>query len=213
MTHIRRPRTLALALAASLVLSACASSMRDQPTASEMDGQARASQQEYMIGPLDQLGISVWRQPELSLPTVAVRLDGKISFPLVDDVVAAGKTPIQLKDELTERLADFVKAPHVTVVVTQINSKNIYVMGEVMREGPILVLGGMRVVDALAMAGGFSAFAGEDRVKVIRSRDGHDPVEFTFDYDDYVNGKDLDQNILLLPGDRVIVPDDKLLWR
>jgi polysaccharide export outer membrane protein len=69
------------------------------------------------------------------------------------------------------------------------------------------------VVDAIAVAGGFSAFAGEDRVKVIRNMRDGDPVEFTFDYDDYVNGEDLDQNILLLPGDRIIVPDDKILWR
>ncbi len=213
MIDIRWHRTLSLALVASLMLSACASSLRDQPSAGEMDGQARASQREYVIGPLDQLSISVWRQVELSLPTVAVRLDGRISFPLVDDVVAAGRTPLQLKEELTEKLSEFIKAPHVTVVVTQINSKNVYVIGEVMREGPIVLRGGMRVIDALSVAGGFSAFASEDRVKIIRNREGYDPVEFTFDYDDYVSGRNLDQNILLVPGDRVVVPDAKLLWR
>jgi polysaccharide export outer membrane protein len=199
-------------LAVCLVLPGCAGSLRDQPSASEMDGQARESQREYVIGPLDQLAISVWRQQELNLPSVAVRLDGRISFPLLDDVVAAGKTPIQLKEELTEQLAEYITAPHVTVVVTQINSKNVYVLGEVTREGPVFLRSGMRVVDAIAVAGGFSAFAGPDRVKVIRNLEDGGPVEFTFDYEDYVNGKDLDQNILLLPGDRIIVPDDKLFW-
>jgi len=213
MTDIKWPRFLVLLLSASLVLPGCASSLRDQPSASEMDGQARENQREYVIGPWDQLSISLWRQDELKLPAVAVRLDGRISFPLLDDVVAAGKTPIQLKQELTDKLTEYITAPHVTVVVIQINSKNVYVMGEVAREGAVFLRSEMRVVDAIAVAGGFSAFAGEDRVKVIRNVRAGGPVEFTFDYDDYVNGEDLDQNILLLPGDRIIVPDDKLFWR
>ena len=160
----------------------------------------------------DVLTISVWRQPELSVPEVAVRLDGRISVPLLDDVQAAGYTPVELKEIITEQLEEYVAAPHVTVVVRQSNSKIVYVLGEVAKEGPVVLFPDMRVIDAIAVAGGFHPFSARDRIKVIRNQNGGGPVEFLFNYDAFVDGDNLEQNILLLPGDRIIVPEAKPFW-
>jgi polysaccharide biosynthesis/export protein len=204
-------RALAAALAA-LGLAACAGTARELPSAEQLDTSAVQSQSEYVIGPRDVLAIAVWRETELSLPAVEVRLDGKISVPLIDDVQAAGLTPLQLKQELTERLKEYVAAPQLTVVVTEIGSKLVYILGEVAREGPIGMQPDMRVLDAISLAGGLNAFAGKSRIKVIRSNHGV-PAEFTFDYDSFVDGQDLAQNILLLPGDTIIVPEERAFWR
>jgi polysaccharide export outer membrane protein len=178
-----------------------------------MESHAAVMQQDYVIGIYDSLGVSVWQQPGLSVLQVAVRPDGNISMPLIDNVHAAGLTTDELKAHIGELLAEYITAPHVTVVVQQINSKNVYLIGEVKREGTIKVLGGMRVVDALSVAGGFATFADKRRVKVIRHIDGTGQVEFNFNYVAFVDGKDLNQNILLLPGDRIVVPEQTPFWR
>ena len=201
-----------LPLAAALVLSGCAETLREQPSASQLEENAAAAQAEYVIGANDMLQINVWKEPELSLQSVEVRLDGKISVPLLDDVQAAGLTPTQLKDAITERLKEFVTAPQVTVIVMRVGSKTVYVMGEVAREGAIPMQPHMRVLDALAISGGFTAFAGKRRVKIIRPQSSP-PAEFTFDYDSFVDGQNVDQNILLLPGDQIIVPEERPFWR
>ena len=191
-------------------LLGCAGSLRGLPSAQDLESQGVEARQEYRIGPRDVLQITVWKQPELSVGDLVVRLDGKISLPLVDDVQADGLTPQELKAVLTERLSEYITAPHVTVVVREMNSKLIYVIGEVAREGPIVLRSDMRVLDALAVAGGFEEFAGRDRVKLIRERNGSGPVEFIFDYEEFVEGKNLEQNILLLPGDRIVVPPERV---
>ena len=118
----QRPHGRALAAAlAALGLAACAGTVREQPSAEQLDTSAVRAQEEYVIGPRDVLRISVWREDALTLPEVEVRLDGKISMPLLDDVQAAGLTPLQLKHDLTERLKDYVAAPQLTVVVTTRN--------------------------------------------------------------------------------------------
>jgi polysaccharide export outer membrane protein len=207
--------TPAKALLSSLLalsLAACAQTLRDQPSVQELEQSAAAAQVEYVIGAQDVLAINVWKEPELSLPGVEVRLDGKISVPLIDDIQAAGLTPTQLKEGITERLKEYVTAPQVTVIVTQVGSKNVYIMGEVNRSGAISLQPQMRVFDALAISGGFSAFAGKSRIKILR---GHatPPAEFTFDYNAFVDGNDVAQNILLLPGDQIIVPEERPFWR
>lgn len=202
---------ITLSALSSAVLCACAGGAG--PTVQELEAAAIEENQEYRIGPGDLLAISVWQQPTLSLDGVVVRLDGQISFPLLDDVVAAGLSPAELKRHLSERLVEYITAPHVTVIVRQINSKEVYVIGEVNREGPIRLRGEMRLVDALSSAGGFGTFAARDRVKVIRSMNGSGPVEFQFDYPAFASGKDLEQNILLVPGDRIVVPEQTPFWR
>lgn len=207
----RRPATALLSALCALELAGCAQTLREQPTAEQLEQSAAAAQTDYVIGAQDMLAIVVWKEPELSLPNVEVRLDGKISVPLIDDVQAAGLTPEKLKESITDRLKDFITAPQVTVIVTRVGSKNIYVLGEVAHEGAIPLQPSMRVLDALAISGGFSAFAGKNRVKIIRG--GATPAEFTFDYDRFVDGTDVAQNILLLPGDQIIVPEERPFWR
>ncbi len=206
------PANAALSSLLVLALAACAQTLRDQPSVQELEDTATAAQVDYVIGAQDMLAINVWKEQELSLNGVEVRLDGKISVPLIDDVQAAGLTPTQLKEAITERLKEYVTAPQVTVIVTRVGSKNVYVMGEVAREGAIPLQPQMRVLDALAISGGFSPFAGKNRIKIIRGH-GSPPAEFTFDYDAFVDGKDVAQNILLLPGDQIIVPEERPFWR
>jgi polysaccharide export outer membrane protein len=197
----------------ALVAAGCASNLREVGTVPELDTQAAEVGSQYVIGEGDVLQINVWRQPELSVDDLVVRSDGKISIALVDDVQAAGLTPLELKEVLTERLSEYVTGLDVTVIVKVVRSKFVYMLGEVVREGPLNHRADMRVVDALAMAGGFRPFASKARVMIIRSTNGAEPVEFRFDYDDFVNGSNLEQNILLLPGDKVIVPEESPFWR
>jgi polysaccharide export outer membrane protein len=201
-----------LPLAAALGLLGCAQTLREQPTVEQLEENANAIQAEYVIGANDQLAIIVWKENELTLPRVDVRLDGKISVPLIDDVQAAGLTPSQLKASITERLKEYVTAPQVTVIVTQSGSKIVYVLGEVAREGAVGMQPQMRVIDALSLAGGFTPFAGKTRVKIIREH-ATPAAEFTFDYESFVDGADVTQNILLLPGDQIIVPEERPFWR
>jgi polysaccharide export outer membrane protein len=211
MSRRRSPATALLFVLCALQLAGCTETLRQTPSAEQLEESAAAASADYVIGAQDMLAIVVWKEPELSLQGVEVRLDGKISVPLLDDVQAAGLTPEQLKESITDRMKEFVTAPQVTVIVTRVGSKNIYVMGEVAREGPISLQPKMRVLDALAIAGGFSPFAGKNRVKIIRGS-GSSPAEFTFDYDRFVDGTDVAQNILLLPGDQIIVPEQRPFW-
>lgn len=208
-----RPGFVLAMSAAALLLGACASTQRALPSAAELDSHAASHESDYRIGAGDVLAITVWRQPELSLAEIVVRSDGRISVPLVDEIDVQGKTPMELKKEVTEKLAEYVTSPHVTVVVRQVNSQLVFVIGEVKREGPISLHRDMRVVDALSTAGGFTAFAGKANVKLIREQNGSGPAEFVFDYNEFVRGENLEQNVLLVPGDRIVVPDDSPFWR
>ncbi len=210
MTKSWMKRSGVLLMGLSLWLLGCASTLRELSSADDLESYATDATQEYKIGPGDVLQITVWKQPELSVRELVVRLDGKISFPLVDDVHAEGLSAQMLKAVLAERLSKYITAPHVTVVVREINSKLVYVIGEVAREGPIVFRSKMRIVDAIAIAGGFRQFASRDSVKLIRELNGSGPVEFIFDYNAFVAGENLDQNVLLLPGDRIGVPPERL---
>jgi polysaccharide export outer membrane protein len=204
---------LALQTALLAALAGCAGSQRVQPTAAQLEGEAVQISEEYVIGPNDQLSVIVWREEQLSTD-VEVRPDGKISVPLLDDVQAAGLTPLALKQVITERLSEFVAAPHVTVVVKASRSKLVYLLGEIARPGAVPFYANMRVTDAIAVSGGFNPFSAEDRVKVIRRLQDGTAQEFHFDYDAYIAGTDLEQNILLLPGDQIFVPEESPLpWR
>jgi polysaccharide export outer membrane protein len=210
--HAHHRWTAAIALVAAIFLSGCAENLRELPSIAELEDTALQASQEYVIGPRDELAVRVWQEPDLSAD-VEVRLDGKISFPLLDDVQAAGLTAVQLKQVITERLAEYITAPHVTVIVRSIRSKVVYLLGEIQREGAVPFQPEMRVVDAISLAGGFNPFSGKNRVKIIRRKEDGAAQEFLFDYDAYVRGKSLDQNILLLPGDRIIVPEESPFWR
>ncbi len=158
----------------------------------------------YIIGPEDMLDISVWKEPDVSR-VVPVRPDGRISLPLINDVVAAGITPQQLAHDVTDKLRKYFNEPQVTVIVTQINSQRVFVVGEVLRAGAFPLIPGMTVLQALSSAGGFTTFADVTKIHVMRLRDGKH-VELPFNYRDVLKGDNPDQNIKLEPGDTVVVP-------
>lgn len=158
-----------------------------------------------MIGADDQLEINVWKEPELS-KTIPVRSDGKISLPLAGELQAAGKTPIQLEDDITSRLRNFITEPAVTVMVTKINSLKFNVMGEVIRPGSYPLTTTTTVVDAIATAGGFRDFARKKSVYVLHQNPDGTESRLSFNYNQFVKGKDAKQNVHLQPGDTVVVP-------
>ena len=158
----------------------------------------------YVIGPEDVLSINVWKEEALSR-TVLVRMDGKISLPLVDDVQAAGLTARQLKELLTKKLGEFIDNPNVSVIVTEPNSFKVYVSGQVKTPGVYRLRNETTLLQIIPMAGGFTEWANQKKILVIRREDGREK-RMTINYKRIVSGKDLDSNILLKPGDTVIVP-------
>jgi polysaccharide export outer membrane protein len=158
---------------------------------------------EYVIGPEDALHIAVWREADLTA-SLPVRPDGKISLPLLDDVQAAGLTPKQLADSITEKLKKFLADPRVTVVVTQINSKRIYLVGEVLHVGATPMLPNMTVLQALSSAG-LNQFANTKRIYVLRTENGKQQ-KLPVNYRKLVKGEQIEQNYLLQPGDTIVVP-------
>lgn len=159
----------------------------------------------YVIGAGDRLQIRVWKNQELSVE-VPVRPDGRITVPLVDDVQAAGLTTDQLRDVITRELSEYIGAPDVTVLVVQMLSKRVFVLGEVVHSGPVPLVSNLRVLDAISVAGGFTPFAKRSGIRVIRKVGGGEQ-EFDFDYDAYLRGSAPDSNILLQPSDTIVVPD------
>ncbi len=160
----------------------------------------------YSIGPEDVLNITVWRQPELSAPSVPVRPDGKISLPLLNDVQAADMTPMSLAESITEKLKKYVSDPRVTVAVTTINSKRIYVLGEVMRAGVFPMVPSMTVLQALSSAGGLQQYANSKKIYILRKEPGGKSRKIAFNYKRALRGGQTDDDILLAPGDTVVVP-------
>jgi polysaccharide biosynthesis/export protein len=158
----------------------------------------------YRIGPEDGLEISVWKDDSLKSTTL-VRPDGGVSFPLVGDLAAAGKTAAELRDEITKRLLRFMPEPEVTVSVVRVASYRVYVIGRVNKPGDIAVGRPLDVLQALSMAGGMTPFANEDAIRIIRRVEGRQ-VAIPFDYSRVRKGGDLAQNITLRSGDVLFVP-------
>ena len=170
-------------------------SASDKVTNAVPDSQAGL---EYVIGPEDVLHIAVWREPDLTA-TLPVRPDGKISLPLLNDVQASGLTPQQLAGSLTEKLKKYIADPRVTVVVTQINSKRIYMVGEVFHPGAMPMIANMTVLQALSSAG-LNQFANTKRIYVLRTENGKQQ-KLPVNYRKLVKGEQIEQNYLLQPGD------------
>ena len=158
----------------------------------------------YLIGAQDVLDVSVWKEPDVSRQ-VPVRPDGKISLPLLNDVQAAGLTPTELAAQITTGLDKFITSPQVTVIVSQINSQRIYMLGEVNHVGAYVLLPGMTVLQALSNAGGFTAFSNLKSIYVLRQENGK-PQKYFFNYKDVVSGKKTEQDIELKAGDTIVVP-------
>jgi polysaccharide export outer membrane protein len=158
----------------------------------------------YIIQPNDVLTIFVWKEPNLS-GKFTVRPDGRISFPLVQDMQASGMNPSKLKEQIEESLKQYIDAPNVTVIVEAIQSYRIFVTGKVNKAGVIQVEKPITVLQALALAGGFQEFANMADIVIIRNS-GEDSTRFLFNYPEVIKGKNFNQNMLLRSGDVVVVP-------
>ena len=158
----------------------------------------------YSIAPEDVLTIDVWKEPEISR-TVPVRRDGKISLPLLNDLQAAGLTPTQLSVEIVERLRATIVHPQVTVIVAQMSSLRVYILGQVTRAGAYPLVPDMTVMQALSIAGGFTPFANLKKIYVMRSENGVSHI-FPMNYKEVIRGRKTQQNIPLKPGDTIVVP-------
>jgi polysaccharide export outer membrane protein len=158
---------------------------------------------DYKIGPEDMLHVSVWKEPDLT-ETLPVRPDGKISLPLLDDVQASGLTPTQLADAISTKLKKYLSDPRVTVIVTAMNSQKIYVLGEVTHSGTMPLQPNMTILQALASAG-FTQFANTKGIYVLRTDNGKQQ-KIPVNYKALLKGASIDQNLVLRPGDTIVVP-------
>ena len=171
---------------------------------SEASAQAPARDSSYRIGPNDILNIFVWKEAELTRD-VTVMPDGKITYPLIGEITAQGLTASELKKAIADRLQNFVTAPEVTVVVKESRSQVVYAIGKLTRPGPIALAPGMTVMQALSAAGGFTEWADTKNILIVR-REGGKETQLRFNYKEFTSGEKLEQNILLKPGDTVVVP-------
>jgi polysaccharide export outer membrane protein len=173
------------------------------PKSTETNAKA-AGEGEYKIGPQDMLRIDVWKEAEITR-TIPVRPDGKISLPLLNDVQAAGLTSIELGNAIRDGLKKYINNPQVTVTVTEINSRRVYVTGEVVRSGAMPLLPNMTVLQALSSSGGFTQFAKIKSIYVLRQENGKQ-VKHPFNYKEVIAGKKPEDDIALQPGDVIVVP-------
>ena len=185
------------------VASAQAAAKQTQPTP-PVAGPAVEVPPEYVIGAEDVLGVVFWRDAEMS-GDVTVRPDGKITLPLVGDLVAAGLNPLELKAAIEKAASKFQQDPTVTVVVRTINSRKVFITGQVANPGTFPLIGPRTVMQVISLAGGLSEYADKKNITVIRLEAGKQQV-FKFNYADVAKGKNLAQNIVLKPGDTVVVP-------
>jgi len=158
----------------------------------------------YVIGPDDVLGV-VFRYDRDMTSDVTVRPDGMISLPMLNDIQAAGLTPEELRDRITERAKKYIEDPAVTVIIRTINSRKVFITGEVTRPGPYPLTAPTTVIQLIALAGGLTEFANKGKITIMRMENGR-PMSYPFNYKDVMNRKNLKQNIELRPGDTVIVP-------
>ena len=161
---------------------------------------AREPLPEYVIGPGDALQLFVWKETDLTRQ-LQVRIDGRITVPLLGDLVADGKTPMGLASEIAAALGRFVESPVVNVIVGQEGSAKVFVIGEVKNVGALAVTGRMTILQALAMSGGFAQFADKNSIMIIRGK-----KTLKVNYDKIKDGSDLSQNLLLEVGDTIVVP-------
>lgn len=171
----------------------------------QAQSEIKADSSDYVIGPEDILYIHVWKEETLSR-TVTVRMDGKISIPLIDDIQVAGKTPLQLKEELTQKLKGFLDNPNATVVVMEANSFRVYISGQVRTPGVYKLRSETSIAQIISMAGGLTEWANPKKIIVIRKEDGKEK-RIIVNFKKITQGEDLSANIILKAGDTIIVPD------
>jgi polysaccharide export outer membrane protein len=164
-----------------------------------------ADSDRYILGSEDILYIHVWKEEQFS-KTVPVRIDGKISLPLMDEIQAAGQTPLQLKELLTQKLKEFVENPMVTVMVMEANSFQVYISGEIRKPGAYRLKTETSLLQFIPLAGGFTEWANQKKILIIRKEDGKEK-RIIINYKKILKGEDPKANIILKSGDTIIVPD------
>jgi polysaccharide export outer membrane protein len=197
-------------VSAALLIAGCASSSGSKKDAAPAPVKS-GSGPEYLIGPGDSLQIFVWRNPELST-LVPVRPDGKISTPLIEDMVAVGKSPSQLARDIEKGLEKYIRTPQVNVIVATPRSANsqVRVVGQAANPRAVPYRDGMAVLDVVIEVGGLAQFAAGNRAKIVRTAPGGTTTELRVRLDDLINKGDLSQNIALQPGDVLIIPESRL---
>jgi polysaccharide biosynthesis/export protein len=192
-----------------MILIACALSVMLSPAHGQDKGtqtwSAKTSGGDYTIGAADILEIITWKEIDFSKSDILVRMDGKISFPLLNDVQAAGLTTAELKRIIEQGLKNYVSHPVVTVAVKNPASQKYYVLGEVVRTGEYPLIKNMTVLQAFAVAGGFTQWASKDEIILVRRDSGKDNV-YRVNYKDIAKGRDFSQNLIIRPDDTIIVP-------
>lgn len=199
-----KSRKLLMALTISVsILGLCQSAFTQTQPVQTWSAKSQAT--EYRIGAGDVLNIATWKEPELTRPEVLVRIDGRISFPLIGDIPAAGMTPAQLTETIQKGLTNYVTAPVVTVTVINPASQRIYVLGEVARTGEYPLTKELTVLQAFAVAGGFTQWASKDAIILMRKEGGKEKI-YRINYKEIVKGKDIDNNLTLQTNDTIVVP-------
>jgi polysaccharide export outer membrane protein len=198
---------IAAFLAPMLFCSAQDKPSADQPTAQDVAKQAHVAEpamtDSYVIGLSDVISVSVFKEPNFS-SSMFVRPDGMISLPLIGDIRAAGKTPLQLADDISAKLRKFIQDPNVTIVLNAMTSKKVYFIGEVGKTGPIEMTPGMTLLQAIATAGGLSEFANKKKIYILRMEAGRQQ-KISVQYKQALRG-DSSLNLTLNPGDTIVVP-------
>jgi polysaccharide export outer membrane protein len=201
----KRARRWTFIIMMVLTLICFENGMRESMAADTKSTTAKPAIASYVIGTGDNLRIVTWKEPDFTLDKVVVRTDGKISFPLLNDVQAAGLTPMMLKDVLESGLKNYVSAPVITVTVTEAVSQQFYILGEVKKTGGYPIVKDLSVLQAFALAGGFTEWASKDEILLIRREAGQKKV-YKIDYKDMAKGKNLEQDLLIRADDTIIVP-------
>lgn len=193
--RLRHPEIAPAILLATLLL---------RPIPAYCQAEEAPAAEEFVLGIEDKLSISVWKEPDLSIKSLSIRPDGKITFPLVGDAQAAGRTPRQLTQDLTKLLGRFIKEPVVTVAVEEINNFKVFVLGEVGLQGALTLRRRTRLLEAIALSGGMTKFADKSNLLLLRFEDGKE-TRTRIDYRKVVSGEKPELNVYLKPGDTIIV--------
>lgn len=193
-----------MGIVAGLVMLACACGGAFAAEKQESAGLKAETAGTYRIGKGDVLEIHVWKEPVLSRETF-VRMDGMISMPLLDDLQAAGRTPMEVKKDIQQRLSEFLETPEVTVILKEATSQKFYMIGEIAKPGEYPLTTDMTVLQAFALAGGFTEWADKDKVMILRRENGQEK-RIPVNYKEIVKGKNPEQNILIQAGDTIVVP-------
>jgi len=182
-----------------------AGAVADSPATPLEPSGSKPHDNSFVIGNDDRLAINVWKEPDLTR-TIPVRSDGKISLPLAGEVQAAGRTPLQLEQDIATKLRNYITEPEVTVIVEQINSQKFNILGQVGKPGSYSLASASTVLDAIAAAGGFRDFAKQKAIYILRQNAGGVETRIPFNYKEVIKGKNSQQNIKLEPRDTIVVP-------